>query len=129
MEISPILIPVSAIVGAFAMIILLRKFENDERMAMIEKGLNPHMPKPRQPRSTAMVTFHFAAIAIGVSLGLLVGNVLYNVIHIHRGIAYLSMVLMFGGLGLLVSYFVQLKHDEKERNRKADKPEKQYLDV
>lgn len=126
MEFSPVLIPLSAIVGTFAMIILLRKYENDERLAMIEKGLNPHMPKPRQPRSTAMITFHFAAIAIGVSIGLLVGNILDKTLNIHRGIAYLSMVLMFGGLGLLVSYFMQLKHEAKERNRK---PEKQYSDL
>jgi hypothetical protein len=30
-------------------------------------------------------------------------------------VAYFSMVLLFGGLGLLVSYLIQLRQDEKEK--------------
>lgn len=129
MEISPLLIPISAIVGVFTMIILLRKFENDERMAMIEKGLNPHMPKPRQPKTNSMITFHFAAIAIGVSIGLLIGNLLENLVNMNEAIAYFSMILLFGGIGLLVSYVVQLNHEERERARERErKAENQYTD-
>jgi hypothetical protein len=131
MEISPLLIPISAIVGAFIMIILLRKFENDERMAMIEKGLNPHMPKPRRPKTNSMITFHFAAISIGVSLGLLIGYLLESVFNMFAPVAYFSMILLFGGIGLLVSYAVQFNHEEREREREREqeiKAEKHYSD-
>jgi uncharacterized protein YacL len=111
------------------MIILLRKFENDERMAMIEKGLNPHMPKPRRPKTNSMITFHFAAIAIGVSIGLLIGNLLENLVNMNEAVAYFSMILLFGGIGLLVSYGVQLNYEERERERERErKAEKQYTD-
>jgi hypothetical protein len=130
MEISPILIPISAIVCVFVTAVLLRKFENDERMAMIEKGLNPYIPKPRKPRSNSIITFHFATIAIGVSLGLLIGHLLESVFDMFGPVAYFSMILLFGGLGLLVSYFVQLKQEEIEREReRQEKQEKQFSDM
>lgn len=131
MEISPILIPIAAIVGVFTTAVLLRKFENDERMAMIEKGLNPHTPKPKRPRpkSTSMITFHFAAISIGLSLGLLIGHLLHSVLDMFAPIAYFSMILLFGGIGLLVSYAVQFNHEERAREREEEqerRAEKQY---
>ena len=36
-----VFIPIVAIIGGIIMIIFLRKYENDERMNMIEKGMNP----------------------------------------------------------------------------------------
>jgi uncharacterized membrane protein SpoIIM required for sporulation len=46
-------------------------------------------------------------------------------------VAYFSMILLFGGIGLLVSYAVQFNHEEREREREREqerKAEKQYSD-
>ena len=105
MEISPILIPLAAIGGVFITAILLRKFDNDERMAMIQKGLNPYTPKPRPHKSNAMITFHFAAIVIGLSLGLLIGHMLDRLLCLYKLVAYFSIFMLFYIIGMLISYF------------------------
>jgi hypothetical protein len=74
-------------------------------MAMIEKGINPmNMTKPKTNPSG---TLRFALLAIGAGVGLLVGSVLEKSGLVDDEVAYFSMVLLFGGLGLLISYLIQ----------------------
>ncbi len=114
---SVFLVPITLFIGIFTMLIFLRKYENEERMAMIEKGINPHGLNPggTKSRLNPSGTLRFALLAIGAGIGLLVGNVLENMMRFEEGIAYIAMVLVFGGLGLLASYVIQLKQDEKEK--------------
>lgn len=113
-----ILVPILLSLGAFTMIVFLRKFENDERMAMIEKGIDPGT---KRRRVSAIGTLRLALLAIGVSIGLLLGNILEVNIRIREEVAYFSMVLLFGGLGLLTSYLIQLNQEEKEKNLEENK--------
>ncbi|MDO1445045.1 hypothetical protein Q0590_02225 [Rhodocytophaga aerolata] len=113
-----ILIPILISLGAFTMIVFLRKFENDERMAMINKGIDFGT---KRRRVSAIGTLRLALLAIGISIGLLVGNILEVNISIREEIAYFSMVLLFGGLGLLTSYIIQLKQEEKEKTLEENK--------
>ncbi len=116
MEFSPILIPIILFIGLFTMIIFLRKYENEERMAMIEKGINPG--NTTKPRINPSGTLRFGLLAIGAGTGLLIGNFLERSLDLYRPVAYFSMVLLFGGTGLLVSYVIQLRQDEKEKREK-----------
>jgi hypothetical protein len=108
-----ILVPIALFIGLFTMIIFLRKYENEERMAMIEKGMNP--ANTNKPKTNPSGTLRFALLAIGAGIGLLVGSVLENSRLVEEEVAYFSMVLLFGGLGLLISYLIQLRQDEKEK--------------
>jgi hypothetical protein len=108
-----ILVPIAFFIGVFTMIIFLRKYENDERMAMIEKGMNP--VNTAKPKTNPSGTLRFALLAIGAGVGLLVGNTLEKANLVDDEVAYFSMVLLFGGLGLLVSYLIQLRQDQKEK--------------
>ena len=116
MEISPILIPIISTVGLFTMIIFLRKYENEERMAMIEKGITPGIAN--KPKISPSGTLRFGLLAVGAGIGLLMGNFLEKSLGFNEEIAYFSMVLLFGGGGLLVSYMVQMRQDEKEKREK-----------
>ncbi|MBD0256494.1 MAG: hypothetical protein ICV83_12315, partial [Cytophagales bacterium] len=107
-----ILVPIALFIGVFTMIIFLRKYENEERMAMIEKGMNP--ANVTKPKTNPSGTLRFALLAIGAGIGLLVGNMLEKANLVEEEVAYFSMVLLFGGVGLLISYLIQLKQDEKE---------------
>ncbi len=111
-----ILVPITLFIGVFTMIIFLRKYENEERMAMIEKGINPGSVNKQRVNPSG--TLRFALLAIGAGIGLLVGSVLENTMRFEEGIAYTAMVLLFGGLGLLTSYLIQLRQDEKEKRAK-----------
>ncbi len=110
-----IFIPIIAIIGAVIMIVFLRKYENEERMAMIERGINPGIAKPKTNPSG---TLRFALLAMGAGLGLLVGSLLEASTNMDDVVAYFSMILLFGGIGLLLAYNIQLRQDEREKREK-----------
>lgn len=106
-----ILVPILITLGAFVMVTFLRKYENDERMALIAKGIDPTINKARR----TPVDLRYAFLAIGASIGLLMGNLLEANTRIEEEVAYFSMLLLFGGLGLIAAYLIQQKKEEKEK--------------
>jgi len=119
-EVLGVFIPIIAVIGGITMIIFLRYYENMERMAMIEKGLNPNLPKPNKINPST--TLRFALLAIGAGLGILFGSLLTNAFGLVEEVAYFSMILIFGGLGLLASYAFELrllKQEEAKQRQKA----------
>lgn len=101
---DPILVPIILGVAVFTMIIFLRKYENDERMAMIEKGLDLNVPKP--VKSSGVL--RFALLAIGVGLGVLIGYFIVEYSRFDEAVA-VATTIIFGGLGLLLAYFIEQK--------------------
>jgi hypothetical protein len=112
-----IFIPITAILGTVGMIILLRKFKNDERMAMIEKGmvLPQKQPMKIDPAGIMIPGFLF----VGAGLGLIIAEFVSSNFPDSVGI-YFGLILLFGGLGLLVAYFIQYKLSEKNRNNNQE---------
>jgi hypothetical protein len=112
------LIPIISTIAIVCMIIFMRHYTNIERMAMIDKGLNPYLPKPNKVNPST--TLRFALLAIGAGLGILFGNMLSRHFDMTEEVAFFSMILIFGGLGLLGSYLYELKlvrKTEAERQR------------
>ena len=96
--------------GAFIMIVYLRKFHNTERMLIIEKGLSPDMFKREK---MAPGTIRWALLLIGIGVGFLMGYWLDRSFDMEE-VGYFSMLFIFGGLGLGLAYFF-----EEGRNRKG----------
>ena len=98
-------------IGIIVAIIYLRKYTNQERMSMIEKGINPAdmAVKNTQP----IWPLRFALLFIGAGLGLFVGYFLDMALDMEE-VAYFSMLFIFGGAGLGISYVVEEKK-EKEK--------------
>lgn len=110
-EVLAILIPIIAIIGGIIMVIYLRKYENDERMAMIEKGLHPtDLPKRRSNTSGPL---RFSLLLIGVGLGFIVGYFIDSNTNMEE-LSYFSMLFIFGGLGLGLSYIIEEKKAKEE---------------
>ena len=109
-----VLVPISLFLGGFTAIIFLRKYENDERMAMIEKGMEPS----RKKKGSGFGTLRFALMAIGIGLGILVALIIVRAMGTDdetvTGAIYPSTVLIFGGAGLLLAYL--LNNKKKEEN-------------
>ena len=100
-----VLLPIIITLGAFVMIAYIRKFENLERMAIIEKGLSPdYFMKNR----TSGGTLRWAFLLIGVGIGFLMGYWLDRAYNMEET-GYFSMLFIFGGLGLGISYFLEEK--------------------
>jgi hypothetical protein len=100
-----VLIPIVFILGAIFVIIYVRKFENLERMAIIDKGLSPDLFKRSYNTSGAL---RASLLFIGGGIGLLMGYWLDRAFNMEE-VAYFSMILIFGGLGLGLAYLIEEK--------------------
>ena len=109
-----ILVPIVATVGAFTMIVLLRRMEHNEKMKMIEKGVD--ISKYRKPKKNGYGALKFALLAIGVGIGLVAGNMLDAYTTLNDEVCYFSMIFLFGGMGLLAGYKLA-EQKEKENNK------------
>ena len=105
-----LLIPIFGTIGTFTVIVILRMYQNKERMAMIEKGQDPSIFNPKSNKSGVLI---FAGLSIGAGVGLLVANFLEAVFGMEE-VAYFSMLFIFGGFGLILGRKMANKEDSKE---------------
>ena len=106
-----IMLPIIITLGAFIMIVYLRKFENIERMSIIEKGLSPDIFKKDQQRYSSSA-LRGALLMIGVGIGFLMGYWLDRTFNMEET-GYFSMLFIFGGLGLVLSYVLEESKNKK----------------
>jgi hypothetical protein len=105
-----IMLPIIITLGAFVMIVYIRKFENIERMAIIEKGLSPDYFK--KGATNASGTLRAALLLIGIGIGFIMGMWLDRAFDMEET-GYFSMLFIFGGLGLGLAYMIE---EKKQRN-------------
>ena len=110
MEAVPIIISVVFMLSTTTMIVFIRKFTNEERMAMIEKGADAKLFKSQR----GFIALRFGLLLIGAGIGLLVGSILENTYRMEEEVAYFSMLFLFGGLGLSASHYLETKQRAKE---------------
>jgi len=109
-----VFIPIVMTICAAVVWIYLRRFENQERMAMIEKGIDPKSFRLNRLRDSS-VALRASLLLIGAGVGLLMGYFLDSTFYMDV-VAYFSMLFVFGGLGLGASYLIEEKKI-KEENR------------
>jgi hypothetical protein len=101
------------VIGIFTMIIYLRKYKNDERMAMIEKGVSAEL-LTEGGRIPGGISFSLRAslLMIGVGLGFLFGYFLDRNYDMDE-VGYFSMLFIFGGIGLGLAYVIEERKQRK----------------
>lgn len=104
-----IMITTVLVVGLLIAIIYIRRFTNHERMAIIEKGLDPAI---FNKESSAAGTLRLALLLIGSGIGLFVSYFLDYSWNTEE-VGYFSMLLIFGGLGLGLAYLIEEKKAKK----------------
>lgn len=109
-EIIAVMIPIFIGLGLFVMIVFIRKYENEEKLAMIDKGINPRENHP--PKIASMWALRIGLLVIGAGIGLLMGDLLRE-IGLTKPVAYFSMLLIFGGIGLVASYIIEQRRIKK----------------
>lgn len=104
-EIVPVL--VTAIIFGFVYNVIFILVRKSERMAMLEKGVDASffINKPQ----TSQQALKFGLLFIGVAIGILLGSILSATTVLPEEAAYFSMIFLFGGLGLVVNYFIEKK--------------------
>jgi hypothetical protein len=106
-----IMLPIIITLGAFVMVVYIRKYDNIERMAIIDKGLSPDLFKKERSTSGAL---RASLLLIGAGTGLLMGYLLEAAFGMEEEVAYFSMIFIFGGLGLGIAYLIEEKNQKKD---------------
>jgi O-antigen/teichoic acid export membrane protein len=111
------LIPILISLGAFAMIFGLVYLGNREKMAMIEKGMNPR----EKVRRSAPGYLKWGMLLIGAGVGLLLAFLIDTLMIPHEvepAAVYFSLIAIGGGIGLVASYRMDKKElVEREANQ------------
>ena len=84
---------------------------NRERLALIEKNADPALFKTEPTNVFKKFSIKIGMLFIGGGFGVLVGNILTVSTRLEEPVAYISMIFMFAGAGLILSYFVARKVD------------------
>jgi len=114
-----ILVPITMFIGAFAMVFGIRYLSNKEKMAMIERGIDPGIGKST-PRP--YLSLKFGLLLVGLGIGLLVALFTVRSVfgpdmsHQEEGQSvaiYFGCLGVFGGLGLIISFLIERKALDK----------------
>lgn len=107
----PILIPLAFFLTVFGIVYLYKR----ERMAMIERGMDPRSYKPQ---SAPYQNLKWGLLLIGSGLGLFLAYLLDRTAFAHEqgnDAIYFSLIAIFGGLGLFISYLVEKKENDQHK--------------
>lgn len=86
-----------------------------ERLALIASGKDAGLFNEGEKKELTSRSLKFGIVAIAVGIGLLVGDHLAKNTNINEAVAYFSMMLLFGGSGLLSFYFIQKQISKKSK--------------
>lgn len=114
---AEVLIPIIAIMGFFSTIIIIAYLyfnsRHRERMSLIEHGKDASIFKETKETQFSN-SLKYGVVAVMIGLGIISATLLDEV-GFQSESSYFSMVLVFGGAGLMTFYFYmkkQTKNDE-----------------
>lgn len=116
-----VLIPIIFSVGLFALIFGIFYLRNKERMAMIERDINPSAPLlPSKRQEINVTSLQFGLLLMGSGLGLFIAFLLDELVftsrthYVDSTSIYFALIAIFGGLGLFISYLIERKTSQKK---------------
>lgn len=106
-------IPIVLFISIAVVLIVIRKFQNDERLALIEKGGDANIFNSTK-KSNSFPALRYGLLLIGAGIGILVGNLVAEARIIDDEAAVFSFLMICGGAGLFTSYFIERKEAAKQ---------------
>lgn len=110
-----ILVPIALFLCTAAVLIVYFVTRHNERRAFIEKGITPSELRDFasvRGATKPLSNLKWGLLGIFVGLGLIVGGWLYEAYHMEEYI-YFACMLVSGGIGLVIFYFIASKKLEK----------------
>jgi len=111
------LIPIFFFGGMAAVLIVYYNNRHKERMAMIEKGVNPAdfkgTPMREWFRANPLASLKWGLLTMFVGFGLFVASWLDRQYMMHESI-YFSCMLVAGGIALIIFYFIASRRLKQE---------------
>lgn len=81
-----------------------------ERMAMLASGADPSIFEQSKP---GLAGIRYGLLLIGIAVGILLGNIIEATTCLDEEVSYFSMIFLFGGFALVISYFVERQQRDK----------------
>jgi hypothetical protein len=106
-----VLIPFAFFALVFGSLYVHLTTRNKERLALIEKGADPELFKAKPEPDTGHRNIKVGLFLIGIAIGILAGYFLAEG-GMQETPAYFSMIFLFGGIALVISYYLQKKNQE-----------------
>ncbi|KPK87387.1 MAG: hypothetical protein AMS27_02520 [Bacteroides sp. SM23_62_1] len=100
-----ILVPIASFALIFGMFYLYVMTRHRQRLALIEKGADASIFGMGNGKSGKYWTIRTGLFFVGIGVGILMGNLLAN-IGLLDVVAYMSMIFIFGGLGLVLFHII-----------------------
>ncbi len=107
-------VPITITLGVFFMVWGIRYLENKERMAMIERGMEPKQNRRGVDPSR---TLKNGLLFVGAGIGLLLAIVITQTLKLDEDSAtglFFALIAIFGGLGMLGAYAYERKNPPAE---------------
>jgi membrane associated rhomboid family serine protease len=114
LELTPVLI-LGIIFGAIVAIVYLGN-RKKERMAMLEKGVDPSVFL--RSGKNSFQSLKYGMLLIGLGLGIMVGKFLTytEAFRNEKEAAYFAAIFLFGGAALVFFYFMEKRRSDAQRN-------------
>jgi len=96
-----------SIIFGFTYAVIYILVRRKERMALLEKGVDASVWLT--PQKSDIQGLRYGLLFIGVAIGILLAATLVEVTTLNEEAAYFSMVFLFGGLGLVITHFIEKK--------------------
>ncbi len=108
-----ILIPLIIFSCLFGVMYVYLTTRNKERLALIEKGADAKLFNSGKKNGLGQFILNIALLAVGIGIGILIGA-LFNQGGMEEEVAFTSCIFIFGGFGLLTSFFINRKIHNSE---------------
>ena len=109
------------VVTFFAMVFGLGYLRNRESMAMIERGMDP---RRYRPQAAPYQTLKWGLLLLGAGIGLFLAYIFDHTAFVEYRSSneplYISLVAVFGGLGLFISYLAEKKEHVVQKQAVAE---------
>jgi len=104
-----IFVPIGFFLALFAILYVYWTTRTKERLALVEKGMDAGIFKGE---CSKFVLLKWGIFMIAIAIGVVTGFALSRVIN--EVVAFFTMILLTGGIGLIVAYMVTNKLTQKE---------------
>ena len=102
----------AVVFGIFFMYLTTR---NKERLALIEKGKDATIFRGAPFKfSIAKFILNAALLFVGIGVGIVVAGILDEILHVKEEIAFPGSIFIFGGIGLVIGFYLTRKIEKSE---------------